>query len=246
MLSLWANALHLRTPELGSIMTMKCLTNSTTELPCRYSHTSYYSIQSHTWTTTNTWSSFTYCIDIYSNHNPLSYSYSYQTCHPHRRTTKSPTTNDDCIEHTTLSSWTSTHLPPRTMCHCHPLPMPKSSRQRRQLCLWQWFRTQLEYLRWVFHYHFQWKWILYVGERLCYNHVYAPIFFGYTRTPSNLRSLSHASHIHMLMISHVYDFTCFSYSHVNDFTCLWFHMLSVITCYSIPHVYYYLLCTMYL
>ncbi len=39
---------------------------------------------------------------------------------------------------------------------------------------------------------------------------------------------------------------CFSYSHVNDFTCLQFHMLSIITCYSISHVYYYLLCTMYL
>src|SRR6266576_1248573 len=39
---------------------------------------------------------------------------------------------------------------------------------------------------------------------------------------------------------------CFSYSHVNNFTCLQFHMLSVITCYPISHVYYYLLCTMYL
>src|SRR6266550_2185967 len=40
--------------------------------------------------------------------------------------------------------------------------------------------------------------------------------------------------------------TCFSYSHVNIFTCLQFHMLSVITCYLISHVYYYLLCMMYL
>ncbi len=37
---------------------------------------------------------------------------------------------------------------------------------------------------------------------------------------------------------------CFLYSHVNDFTCLQFHMLSIITCYSISHVYYYLLCMM--
>src|SRR6266576_3810319 len=46
-----------------------------------------------------------------------------------------------------------------------------------------------------------------------------PYLFGYTRTPLNLHSLSYASHI---------------------------HMLTVITCYLISHVYYYLLCTMYL
>jgi len=157
MLPLWSSILYFGTSEPEVTTTTKCLTNSTAELPCCYSRTPYYPVRSHTWTTTNARSSFTYCVNIYGDYNLPSYS--YQTCHPHHRTTKLSTMNDDCIECTTLSSWTSTRLPPRIMCRCYPLPTPKPSRRKRQFCLQQQFRTQPRYLRWVFHYHSRWEWI---------------------------------------------------------------------------------------
>ncbi len=115
MLSLWSNALYFRTSKPRITMTTKYVTHTTTELPCRHSCAPYYTIRSHTRTTTNARSSFTYCVNIYGNHDPLSYL--YQTCHPHHRMTKPSTMNDDCVECTTLSSWT-----PPSPSHNVPLP----------------------------------------------------------------------------------------------------------------------------
>ncbi len=240
MLSLWSNTLYLRTPEPRNATTTKRLTDSTTELPCRHSCASYY-------TTTKPYQ---------NNHQRTFILY---LLHQHLRQPQPtialipdlppPSSNNETVNHKWWLRWTH-HIiildqwyPPSLLNHVllPSIANAKIAKMKTTTLSTTAISNTTEILKMSISLSFSVRMDFVCRREAMLQPCIRPYLF---QLYPFIFSLS--LFVLITIIKPSFVITCFSYSHVNDFTCLWFHMLSVITCYPISHVYYYLLCMMYL